>query len=77
MAAPPDAGGPEMELPEVVESIEVMAGGCLATAFTWFQHHGVVLSTSFSANEQLRSELLPELTRSVGPMADVVRHRIR
>jgi hypothetical protein len=38
-----------------------MAGGCLATAFTWFQHHGVVLALSMSPNEALRAEVLDDL----------------
>jgi alkylation response protein AidB-like acyl-CoA dehydrogenase len=51
-----------LELPEIVEGIEVMSGGCLATAFTWFQHHGVVFTLSFSENTALRNELLADLT---------------
>jgi alkylation response protein AidB-like acyl-CoA dehydrogenase len=50
-----------LELPEIVEGIEVMAGGCLATAFTWFQHHGVVFALTFSSNAALRDELLADL----------------
>jgi alkylation response protein AidB-like acyl-CoA dehydrogenase len=51
-----------LELPEIVEGIELMAGGCLATAFTWFQHHGVVFSLTFSENAALRELLLADLT---------------
>jgi alkylation response protein AidB-like acyl-CoA dehydrogenase len=51
-----------LELPEIVEGIEIMSGGCLATAFTWFQHHGVVFALTFGENARLRHELLAELT---------------
>jgi alkylation response protein AidB-like acyl-CoA dehydrogenase len=61
LAAPAELGGPGLELPEIVEGIEVMAGGCLATAFTWFQHHGVVFATSFTGNADLRAELFDDL----------------
>lgn len=61
IAAPADAGGPALELPEVVEIIEAIAGGCLATAFTWVQHHGALASLAASANTALRDELMPAL----------------
>jgi alkylation response protein AidB-like acyl-CoA dehydrogenase len=62
LAAPPDAGGPGMEFSDVVESIEVMAGGCLATTFTWIQHHGPVLRLAMgTTNTALRDELLGDL----------------
>ena len=38
-----------------------MASGCLATTFTWIQHHGVVLSLGSTANTLLREELLADL----------------
>lgn len=50
-----------LELAEIVEGIELMAGGCLATSFTWFQHHGVVFGLSFTQNAALRDELLADL----------------
>ena len=37
-----------------------MAGGCLATTFTWVQHHGVVRALSETENVPLRDELLPD-----------------
>lgn len=36
----------------------MLTSGCLATAFTWIQHHGVVLSLARSTNDELRGELL-------------------
>lgn len=58
IAAPVDAGGPGLEFGEVTEILEVLTSGCLATAFTWIQHHGVVLSLSRTTNAGLRAELL-------------------
>ena len=40
--------------------LETMAGGCLATTFTWVQHHGVVRALASTANERLREELLAD-----------------
>jgi alkylation response protein AidB-like acyl-CoA dehydrogenase len=68
LAAPPERGGPEgVGFPELLEVLETMAGGCLATTFTWIQHHGVVRTLSDTANETLRDELL----------ADAVAGRVR
>jgi hypothetical protein len=61
IAAPLELGGPGLEFADVVEILEIMAGGCLATAFTWVQHHGVLAALSASSNTALRDELLPEL----------------
>lgn len=61
LAAPPESGGLGLELPEVTAALEAMAGGCLATTFTWIQHHGVVRSLAASTNGELRTQLLPEL----------------
>ncbi|WP_078111790.1 acyl-CoA dehydrogenase family protein [Gordonia sp. IITR100] len=58
IAAPVEAGGPGLEFGEVTEVLEVLTSGCLATAFTWIQHHGVVLSLARSTNDELRGELL-------------------
>lgn len=61
-AAPPEFGGPGLGLPEIIEALETMAGGCLATTFTWIQHHGLVMALSGSTNTDLRDELLGDLT---------------
>jgi alkylation response protein AidB-like acyl-CoA dehydrogenase len=58
LATPPELGGPGLALPEIVEVLEIMAGGCLATTFTWIQHHGVVMSLVGTSNTGLRDELL-------------------
>ncbi|GAC00372.1 hypothetical protein GONAM_15_00790 [Gordonia namibiensis NBRC 108229] len=58
IAAPVEAGGPGLEFGEVTEILEVLVSGCLSTAFTWLQHHGVVISLSRTPNRSLRDELL-------------------
>ncbi len=40
LAAPTGAGGPGLAFPEILTVVETLAGGCLATTFTWIQHHG-------------------------------------
>lgn len=41
-AAPASAGGADLDLPTFGRVAEALAGGCLATAFVWVQHHGLV-----------------------------------
>ncbi|TGD85487.1 acyl-CoA dehydrogenase [Mycolicibacterium sp. CH28] len=59
IAAPADFGGPGLGLPHIVEILETMASGCLATAFTWVQHHGMLAALSVTDNHALRDEILP------------------
>ncbi|WP_319435466.1 acyl-CoA dehydrogenase family protein [Mycobacterium sp. RTGN5] len=59
IAAPTDAGGPGLDLTQIIEILETMAGGCLATAFTWVQHHGMLASLAASGNLALRDEIVP------------------
>ncbi|TDO08860.1 alkylation response protein AidB-like acyl-CoA dehydrogenase [Mycobacterium sp. BK086] len=59
IAGPVDAGGPGLDLPQIIEILETMAGGCLATAFTWVQHHGMLAALAASANQALRDEVVP------------------
>jgi alkylation response protein AidB-like acyl-CoA dehydrogenase len=61
IAAPAELGGPGLEFADVVEILEIVASGCLATAFTWVQHHGVLAALSVSPNTELRDGLVPEL----------------
>lgn len=42
--------------------VEILAGGCLTTAFVWVQHHGAVMAVAKSGNEALRSKYLADLT---------------
>lgn len=48
-------------LPETVAILEAFAGGCLATMFTWIQHHGLTRGIYGSTNEALRERYLDEL----------------
>ncbi len=59
IAAPAGIGGPGLGLPEIIEILETMASGCLATAFTWVQHHGMLAALSVSDNHALRDEIAP------------------
>ncbi|AQT78873.1 acyl-CoA dehydrogenase [Mycolicibacterium litorale] len=61
IAAPAEAGGPGLSLPQIIEILETMAGGCLATAFTWVQHHGMLAALTSSDNHALRAEFIPGL----------------
>ncbi len=63
IAAPVEWGGPGLQLPAIVEILETLAGGCLATAFTWVQHHGMLASLAASSNIALRDEVLPAAAR--------------
>jgi alkylation response protein AidB-like acyl-CoA dehydrogenase len=58
IVAPEEIGGAGLDLAEVVRVLEVMAGGCLSTAFTWMQHHGVVLALADTDNTALWAEYL-------------------
>ena len=60
LAAPIELGGPGLELPQIVEILETLAGGCLTTTFTWMQHNGVLLGLAGSENAELRERYLPK-----------------
>jgi alkylation response protein AidB-like acyl-CoA dehydrogenase len=57
IALPAELGGPGLDFPAIVEILEVVASGCLATAFTWVQHHGMLAALSATGNATLRDEL--------------------
>ncbi|RSM83355.1 acyl-CoA dehydrogenase [Amycolatopsis sp. WAC 01375] len=61
LAAPKEAGGPGADLPTIVQVLEVMAGGCLSTMFTWIQHHGLVAALSQADSAEPRDRYLPAL----------------
>jgi alkylation response protein AidB-like acyl-CoA dehydrogenase len=42
--APVEAGGLGLGLPELSAVVEEVAGGCLATAFVWIQHFGLLMT---------------------------------
>ncbi|MFD1811899.1 acyl-CoA dehydrogenase family protein [Rhodococcus gannanensis] len=54
LAAPPELGGPTIDIADLVAVVETLCGGCLATTFTWMQHHGVVGGLAASGNTALR-----------------------
>ncbi|MFI1460567.1 acyl-CoA dehydrogenase family protein [Nocardia carnea] len=58
LAAP---GPDQLGFAEIVEVLEILAGGCLATTFVWMQHNGAVLSLAGSENTALRARYLDDL----------------
>ncbi|CAM4008090.1 acyl-CoA dehydrogenase family protein [Kibdelosporangium persicum] len=56
--AAPAAG---LEPADLVGVIEVLAGGCLATTFTWIQHHVTVIGLANTRNAGLRAQYLDDL----------------
>ncbi|QSE88872.1 acyl-CoA/acyl-ACP dehydrogenase [Rhodococcus pseudokoreensis] len=58
LAAPGEEGVPPSVLVDVMETL---CGGCLATAFTWMQHHGVVAGLAGSPNTTLQDRYLDGL----------------
>lgn len=61
LAASPDAGGGRVELEVFTDVIEALAGGCLATAFVWLQHHGLVMALAGTDAPGLRETWLGDL----------------
>lgn len=62
IAAPPEQGGPaSLEFGDIIEILELMASACLATTFTWIQHHGMLAALSGSANRALCDDRAPDL----------------
>lgn len=56
-------GGAETDLAEFVRIVETLCGGCLATTFTWLQHHSVVRALSSTSNVDLREKYLEAAIR--------------
>jgi alkylation response protein AidB-like acyl-CoA dehydrogenase len=64
LAGPRESGGMGIEIPEACGVIEVLAGGCLTTAFVWAQHHGLVGALSFAEEPNaIRDQWLGPLCR--------------
>jgi alkylation response protein AidB-like acyl-CoA dehydrogenase len=53
----------ETDLAALAATLEAFAGGCLATAFVWLQHHGAVVSSAHSETPGLRERWLAPLAR--------------
>ncbi|MGH9303936.1 MAG: acyl-CoA dehydrogenase family protein [Acidimicrobiales bacterium] len=62
VAAPTDAGGFGADFATVCGVQEVLAGGCLTTAFLWAQHNGLVHRLATNDSPALRERWLPGLT---------------
>ncbi|HEX4704327.1 MAG TPA: acyl-CoA dehydrogenase family protein [Pseudonocardiaceae bacterium] len=63
IAAPVDSGGADVTLQDFLAVLEILAGGCLATAFIWLQHQGVVRGIADTTNHPVRDRYLPGLVR--------------
>jgi alkylation response protein AidB-like acyl-CoA dehydrogenase len=61
VAGPRDAGGSDQSPERCAAITEVLASGCLATAFVWLQHHGSVRALTLTQNAALRREWLAPL----------------
>ncbi|HEY6749405.1 MAG TPA: acyl-CoA dehydrogenase family protein [Mycobacteriales bacterium] len=61
-AAPASVGGADLDLPTFGRVAEALAGGSLATAFVWAQHHGLVRALAEpDAPARMRAEWLGAL----------------
>jgi alkylation response protein AidB-like acyl-CoA dehydrogenase len=58
LVAPREIGGAGLDLTELLDVLEAFAGGCLATASVWQQHHGVMLALVDTGNTALWAEYL-------------------
>ena len=63
LAAPPEDGGPDLGFEDFLAVVEILAGGCLATTFTWMQHHGVVRALASTDHADLRERHLAAAVR--------------
>lgn len=63
LAASAEDGGSELDTLSMARIVETLVGGCLATAFTWMQHHSVVRGLSRTANPRLREKYLDAVIR--------------
>jgi alkylation response protein AidB-like acyl-CoA dehydrogenase len=61
IAAPEQYGGAGLDMASACSVIEVLAGGCLSTAFVWIQHQTPVRELIGSPNHALRDGWLPEM----------------
>jgi alkylation response protein AidB-like acyl-CoA dehydrogenase len=59
--APPEYGGLGASAATLYEVVEVIAGGCLTTAFVWTQHLGAVFAVIATRNDDLWRTWLPPM----------------
>jgi len=58
LAGPPEHGGLDADPYAAGPVLEALAGGCLATAFVWAQHHGLVRMLNSESGPELRDRWL-------------------
>jgi alkylation response protein AidB-like acyl-CoA dehydrogenase len=58
ITGPASAGGSDLDLATASRVIEILAGGCLTTAFVWTQHHSPVRAVAHAPNADLRDRWL-------------------
>jgi alkylation response protein AidB-like acyl-CoA dehydrogenase len=58
LAGPPEHGGLDTDPYAAGPVLEALAGGCLATAFVWAQHHGLVRMLNCESGPELRNRWL-------------------
>jgi alkylation response protein AidB-like acyl-CoA dehydrogenase len=63
LAAPADAGGPDIDFAAACAVQEAVASGCLTTTFVWAQHHGLVRTLAVAGNPELTAKWLAPLAR--------------
>jgi alkylation response protein AidB-like acyl-CoA dehydrogenase len=63
LIAPVEFGGPGVDFPVFLQIVETLASACLTTAFTWLQHHGVVMGLAMTPNAALREKYLDRAVR--------------
>ena len=63
LAGPSSAGGMGIDMGTGLEIVEILAGGCLTTAFVWIQHHGAVRALTEAGPSPLRDDFLEPLCR--------------
>jgi alkylation response protein AidB-like acyl-CoA dehydrogenase len=61
LAGPADCGGLDLDEQSAGHIVEILAGGCLTTAFVWLQHHGAVRAVRTAADPALRERWLKPL----------------
>lgn len=62
LAAPEELSTLDLpDYPAVSRVVEILAGGCLTTAFVWAQHHGAVAAVADTGNVPLREAYLADL----------------
>ncbi len=62
LAAPPPLGTLDLgDFSDARTVVELIAGGCLTTAFVWVQHHSAVMATASTGNDHLRENYLAAL----------------